>query len=70
MPGLLDESAAIFRWLADEVSPHTFINVMDQYQPANKVGPTCYGELNRRTSATEMDDAYRLAREAGLQRFD
>lgn len=70
MPGLLDESAAIFRWLADQVSPDTYVNIMGQYRPSNRVGREHYAEINRRPTAAEMSQAYGLARAAGLWRFD
>ena len=70
MPGLLDESAAIFRWLAGSVSADTYVNIMGQYRPANRVGATRYAEINRPVTTQEMAEAYRLARQAGLWRFD
>jgi hypothetical protein len=33
MPGQEDEAAAIFGWLAREVSPDTYVNIMGQYRP-------------------------------------
>src|SRR5688572_1620332 len=33
MPGLLEETREIFRFLASEVSAETYVNVMDQYRP-------------------------------------
>lgn len=38
MPGQTDESAEIFRWLADEISPDTYVNIMGQYRPEYEVG--------------------------------
>ena len=38
MPGMLEESRAIFRFLAEEISRDTFINIMSQYSPAYQVG--------------------------------
>jgi putative pyruvate formate lyase activating enzyme len=76
MPGLLDETRAIFEWLAGEVSPDTFVNIMGQYRPDNhvgergKTGEARFAEINRRPTGDEMARAYRLAREAGLWRFD
>jgi putative pyruvate formate lyase activating enzyme len=70
MPGLLEESAAIFRWLAESLSPDTYVNIMGQYRPANRVGRTEFSEINRPVTAQEMSAAYRLATEAGLWRFD
>jgi putative pyruvate formate lyase activating enzyme len=76
MPGLIHETKAIFEWLAAEVSPDTFVNIMGQYRPENRVGERNadgslrFGEINRRPSRDEMDKAHRAAREAGLWRFD
>ena len=35
---LEEESAAILEWLARELSVDTFVNLMEQYRPANRVG--------------------------------
>ncbi len=70
MPGLLDETRAIFRWLADEISVDTFVNIMAQYHPENDVGPGSHEAINRRPTAAEMKAAYDAARAAGLWRFD
>ena len=76
MPGLLSESADIFRWLAEHVSTDTFVNVMAQYRPAHRVGEATpggkprYDEINRPLTRRELNQAYDLARNAGLWRFD
>ncbi|MEW6249279.1 MAG: radical SAM protein [Planctomycetota bacterium] len=81
MPGLVHESAAIFRWLAGELSPDTFVNIMGQYHPANEVtaapagrqagrSPALYTELQRRPTAAEFAAAHAAACAAGLWRFD
>lgn len=76
MPGHTDESGEIFRWLADEVSPDTFVNVMAQYRPEYQVGQPDkrgkkrYTEIGRHPYAEELTRAYDLARDAGLWRFD
>jgi len=75
MPDCLNETREIFRWLAEELSPDTYVNIMGQYHPEYEVGQiahdeTQYPEINRRTSLAEMERAYQLAREAGLWRFD
>jgi putative pyruvate formate lyase activating enzyme len=71
MPNFVDDSRQIFKWLAEEISPDTFINIMDQYRPQHQVG-TCsrYDTINRCPSGEELDEAYTLARQAGLWRFD
>lgn len=76
MPGQLDESAAIFNWLADELSPDTYVNVMAQYRPeyqvgqSNRRGEPRYTAIDRTPRSNELTQAYELAREAGLSRFD
>ena len=76
MPGQLDESAAIFRWLAEEISPDTYVNIMGQYRPAYQVGEMAgdgtprYPDLQRAPTPVEMEQACHAARDAGLWRFD
>ncbi len=69
MPGYQDESAAILRWLAEDVSPDTFVNVMGQYRPAHLVGPR-HAEIDRRPTRREIEAVAATARAAGLWRFD
>ncbi len=70
MPGLLDETREIMRWLAG-LSKDTYVNLMDQYHPAWKARTDPrYAEINRRVFRREMEEAFRMAREAGLWRFD
>jgi putative pyruvate formate lyase activating enzyme len=68
MPGLLEESQEIFRFLREELSPDTYVNVMGQYRPDFETAK--YPEIHRRPSAEEMAEARRLFREAGLHRID
>jgi putative pyruvate formate lyase activating enzyme len=68
MPGLLEESAEIFRFLSDELSPESYVNVMGQYRPEFQTAK--YPEIHRRPSTDEMCAARRLCDEAGLQRID
>jgi len=76
MPGLLDESEAIFQWLADDISPDTFVNIMSQYRPEYEVGCPAnhggikYGEIDRRPTLDELVAARDAAVRAGLWRFD
>jgi putative pyruvate formate lyase activating enzyme len=68
LPKGLAGTPEIARFLAEEVSPDTYINVMDQYRPCYKAGEL--PPLNRSTSRTEFRQALEQAREAGLHRFD
>jgi putative pyruvate formate lyase activating enzyme len=77
MPGQTAEAAAIFGWLAREISPDTFVNVMGQYRPAHLVPRTADGtgrlrfeEIARPVDPGEVLAARRAARAAGLHRFD
>ena len=76
MPGQLDQARAIFRWLAESVSPDTYVNIMGQYRPAHEVGlpgrdgRPGYNEINIPTAPDELARASEAARQAGLWRFD
>jgi putative pyruvate formate lyase activating enzyme len=71
MPGLLDDTREIVNWLAGELSPDTYVNVMDQYYPAWRAKThDKYAEINRRVRDSEFERAVEYAREAGLWRFD
>ena len=76
MPGQEDEAAAIFRWLASEVSPDTYVNIMGQYRPAYQTGARTrdgkpkYADIDRQPTMAEMSAARAAARRAGLSRFD
>ncbi len=71
MPGQTDEAAQIFRWLAREISPDTYLNIMSQYRPEHRViGSDRYADVDRRPSLVELQAAYAAAAEAGLWRFD
>ncbi|MBI4463307.1 MAG: radical SAM protein, partial [Acidobacteria bacterium] len=70
MPGGIAGTEAIIHFLAEEVSPDTYVNVMDQYYPAGRVDWDHFPEINRRITAEEYETALEHARRAGLWRFD
>jgi putative pyruvate formate lyase activating enzyme len=70
MPGAVAGTREIMKFLAREVSPHTYVNVMAQYYPAGKVSKEKYPEINRRITRQEYADAIADAQKAGLYRFD
>ena len=70
MPGALDETAQIMRFLARNISIHTYVNIMGHYFPAGKVSAEHFPEINRRITEEEMETAHDLALHAGLYRFD
>ncbi len=67
LPDDVAGTAAIVRWLAEDISPNTYINVMGQYRPAWRVKAQDIAPLNRPVSSGEVRAAQRLAREAGLR---
>ncbi len=76
MPGQLSESARALAWLAKEISPDTYVNVMAQYHPAHRVGERrgCQGisfpEIARRPTTAELEAVHAAARRVGLWRLD
>ena len=74
MPDQQDETVAIFEWLANELSPDTYVNIMNQYRPAYQVGPADhkgkYQDINRLPYTQEFDLAYAAAARVGLTRLD
>lgn len=71
MPGMLEDTAEIMRFLASEISRDTYVNIMDQYYPAWKAKSEAkYAKINRRITQRELQQAFKLSREAGLWRFD
>jgi len=67
LPGGLAGTAEVMRFIAQELSPHSYVNVMAQYRPENKARR--YPELSRRITVEEYREALRLAAQAGLYRF-
>jgi len=70
LPGGLDETRAILEWIARELGPDTYVNLMDQYRPAGRVGAQRYPEIARRPTGAELDEARAIAAELGLRRLD
>jgi putative pyruvate formate lyase activating enzyme len=70
MPGGIAGTREITRFLAREISSHTYLNLMAQYSPAYKVSDEKFPEINRRITSQEYADAMTTARKAGLYRFD
>jgi putative pyruvate formate lyase activating enzyme len=68
MPGLLDETEAILRFVADELGPDTYVNLMGQYYPAGRTDK--YEEIDRRPHRTELEQAFEIADAVGLRRLD
>ena len=67
MPGLLDETRACLEWLAEQLGPGTYVNVMDQYRPAGKVSEGRFEEICRAVTSEEFAEARRYAQSLGLR---
>ncbi len=68
MPNDVAGTQSIMQWLAHELSPDTYVNLMSQYHPA---GRACdFPELRRLISDAEFERAVEDARAAGLHRLD
>jgi putative pyruvate formate lyase activating enzyme len=68
MPGMVDETEAILRFVAEELGTSTYVNLMAQYYPAGRSDR--YEEINRRPHQEELERAFELADEMGLRRLD
>jgi len=68
LPDNLAGTDVIVKFLAEEISKDTYINLMDQYRPAYRAHH--YPELTRRITQAEFDAAVKMAHDAGLNRLD
>jgi putative pyruvate formate lyase activating enzyme len=68
LPDNLAGTDQIVRFLATEISPQTYLNLMDQYRPAYKAHH--FSELNRSISRQEYRTSVKMAQDAGLNRLD
>jgi putative pyruvate formate lyase activating enzyme len=68
MPDDVAGTQEVMQWIADELSPETFVNLMAQYYPAGKVSRSEHTEINRRVTPAEFEHAVAAARHAGLKR--
>jgi putative pyruvate formate lyase activating enzyme len=68
LPGNLAGTRRMVAFLAKEISPHTYLNLMDQYRPAYKARR--YPELERGITPAEYQQALDWAEAAGLRRLD
>lgn len=69
MPGRLEETKGILRFVAEELSRESYFNIMDQYRPLYRASE--FSEINRGITAEEYEEAIEAARGCGLHRgFD
>jgi len=65
MPGGLEDSKRVIDFVADEVSPGAYINVMEQYRPCGEVYR--HPEINRPLQPEEFRRAFDYAASRGLR---
>jgi len=68
MPEGLAGTAEVVRFLSEEISKNTYLNLMDQYHPCYKAFD--FPELSQRPTREEYNEAVNLAEKAGLKRLD
>jgi putative pyruvate formate lyase activating enzyme len=68
LPGGAAGSEEVMRFLAEEVSRDTYVNVMDQYRPCYRADEV--PEIGRRPTGEEVRAAFEAARRHGVHRLD
>ena len=68
LPDDLANTEQVMAFLAREISPDTYVNIMDQYHPCYRADE--HPELNRTITRREYRHAVQLAGEQGLHRLD
>jgi len=66
MPGGVASSEAVLKFIAEEISVHSYVNIMDQYRPEYKASE--YPEINRRIAHKEYLETIQVARRFHLYR--
>jgi len=69
MPEGIAGTASVAEFLANELSPDTYVNLMSQYHPAGKVNAASFPDINRSISTSEYSEAKLAASRAGLYRY-
>ena len=67
LPNRLAGSETILRFLAEDISPDTYLNIMDQYHPCHLAHQT--KSLNRRSTLAEVQEVMALALALGFSRI-
>ena len=58
----------VMKFIVNEISKNTYVNIMDQYRPCYKAFE--HPPMDRRITGEEFEEAVRIAREEGLGRLD
>jgi putative pyruvate formate lyase activating enzyme len=68
LPAGLAGTKDVMRFLAQEISPNTYVNIMDQYHPCGNI--PLDSPLRRRITSEEHNEAVAIAKEEGITRMD
>jgi putative pyruvate formate lyase activating enzyme len=68
MPGLLEETESVLGFIARDLSPDTYLNLMDQYRPCYRAAE--HPPLGRPLSRDEYAQALGMARQLGINRLN
>ena len=66
MPNEVSSSEAVLKFIAEEISVHSYVNIMDQYRPEYRAHE--YPEINRRITHKEYLEAIQWAKHYHLYR--
>jgi putative pyruvate formate lyase activating enzyme len=68
LPNGISGVETVLKFLAEEISPNTYLNLMGQYHPCYRAGE--HPGLDRPVMRSEFSEALAIARRHGLQRLD
>jgi len=68
LPDGLAGTRGVLKFLAEQVSVNTYVNIMEQYRPCYRAGEN--PDLDRRTTSAEFREAIGVARSLNLRRLD
>lgn len=68
LPGELAGTRSVMRYIAQQVSPNTYVNIMSQYRPCGRAAEV--QGLGRNLKSDEYHRAVQAAKDEGITRFD
>jgi len=68
LPDDLAGTKEAMKFIAEDISKNTYVNLMDQYRPCYEAKE--YYPLDRRITAKEFEQAIKIARDFGINRLD
>lgn len=65
LPGNISDSKCVLKFIAEEISPNTYISIMSQYHPAHMSDK--FSELSRHLTKKEYSEVIEFAEKIGLR---